>query len=160
MKRLKMLDYARGFAILCMMFFHSFQFYEGDLNELAASQESNPIASIIKFFGRWAGIFVIISGFAFAYVNTHRLTKKGLKPRSMIKETAVFAAILITIETIFSLFFHRTSRGGGVYNYQEGPYHYSIVIGYRDHAAKVWLFCSDRNRVKYIFLKLFIRLNL
>src|SRR6056297_1502278 len=128
-RRLKMLDYARGFAILCMMFFHSFQFYEGDLHQVAQNMSSNPIQSIFKFFGRWAGLFVMISGTAFAYVNSQRLNEGKTKPKTLIKQTIGFGVILILVERITRLFFARTACGGGAYGFDEGPMHYSIVVG-------------------------------
>src|SRR6056297_805900 len=129
MKRLKMLDYSRGFAILSMMFFHSFQFYEGDLNQIASDMSSNPISKVFRFFGRWAGLFVIISGFAFAYVTYSLLFEGIIKPKPMIKQTVSFGSALIIVEKVINFFFHRTNRGGGIYGFNEGPYHYSLILG-------------------------------
>ena len=54
------LDGLRGIAIIFMAFFHNFEFYSGDLNNYAASVANNPIAIVIKFLGRGAGLMKII----------------------------------------------------------------------------------------------------
>ena len=60
-RRIDGLDFLRGLAILFMVFFHNFQFYEGDLNAVADSLTGNPIAQIIEFISRWASLYLVMS---------------------------------------------------------------------------------------------------
>ncbi|MHA1612872.1 MAG: hypothetical protein ACTSVZ_02340 [Promethearchaeota archaeon] len=133
--RIKGLDKLRGFAILCMLFLHGFQFFEGDLNAIAAESASNPIASVIKFMGRWAGIFVIISGFVNGSSIIRGIREGRKTPRSIWKELGVIGIWFVVIEHLIVTLFVRTSRGGGIYGLDEGPYHYSLFTGLLETGA-------------------------
>ena len=128
--RIRGLDKLRGFAILFMLLLHNFQFFEGDLNAIAADSASNPIASFIKFMGRWAGIFVLISGFvnAGSIIRGYREGRKT--PKSVRKELAVMGIWFVVIEHLLISLFARTTRGGGIYGLDEGPFHYSFIVGW------------------------------
>ncbi len=128
--RIKGLDKLRGFAIVCMLFLHGFQFFEGDLNAIAAEAASNPFASIIKFMGRWAGIFVIISGFVNGSSIIRGIREGRKTPRTIWKELGVIGIWFVAIEHLIFTLFVRTSRGGGIYGLDEGPHHYSFFTGW------------------------------
>jgi uncharacterized membrane protein len=128
--RIAGIDKLRGLAIIFMLLMHNFQFFEGDLNTLANASTSNPIASIIKFLGRWAGLFVIISGFVNTISIYHGIKKGKKTPESSLKELFIIGIWFIIIEHVCRLFFSRTTRGGGVYGLDEGPFHYSIITSW------------------------------
>jgi hypothetical protein len=127
--RVKHLDTLRGIAILFMVFFHTFEFYEGDLTAVAASAASNPFAVVIKFLGRWAGLFVLISGFAHSMSLYYNVSSGRSSMKRIFQRTIIHGLWLICIESIFSIFAYRTLRGGGLYNFNEGPFHYSLLSG-------------------------------
>lgn len=119
-------DALRGLAILFMAFFHNFQFYTGNLTSYANSVGNSPIALVIEFLGRWAGLFYLISGFTHGYSSYKQFEKNQISPKKYIKSSIISALWLIFLGRFFAFFFDRTSVGGGIYGFNQGPLHYSI----------------------------------
>jgi hypothetical protein len=132
-KRLKMLDVLRGFAILCMAFFHAYNVFEPPPELITPEAETHFMIYIFQFFARWAGLFVCISGFAFIYVSLHKLKlhpeKKGKSIKKLIVNTLFYALILMVLEISVHALFGAGYQGGGIYNANEGPYHRSLILG-------------------------------
>lgn len=129
-RRIEGLDFLRGLAILFMVFFHNFQFYEGELNSVADSLEGNPIAQIVEFISRWASIFAVISCYAHAVQIGARYHYKQEKFAQIFKEAVITGLWLIFLERVLGAFFSRPSRGGGLYDFDEGPTQHSILTSW------------------------------
>ncbi|MHA1777587.1 MAG: hypothetical protein DRO88_03565 [Promethearchaeia archaeon] len=129
-RRIDGLDFLRGLAILFMVFFHNFQFYEGDLNAVADSLTGNPIAQIIEFISRWASLFAIISCYVHAVqiANRYQL-KKGIFCQ-ILKEAVITGLWLIILEHLLGALFSRPNQGGGIYDFDQGPTHHSIITSW------------------------------
>lgn len=128
-KRIYGLDFYRGLAILFMLFFHGFQMYEGSYDNYVSGMESNPIVPVFRFLARWAGLFVFISGYGNAISMYERLATGKKKPKNLFNEALVTGIWLILLEHLTALFIERKHQGGGIYDLDEGPWHYSVLGG-------------------------------
>lgn len=124
--RLIGVDALRGLTIVFMAFFHNFQFFTGNLTSYANAVGDSPIALVIEFLGRWAGLFYIISGFTHGYSSYKQFAIKKFSPKKYIKYSVISGVWLIFLSKFFGFFFSRTSVGGGIYGFNQGPPHYSI----------------------------------
>ena len=129
-KRFTSIDSLRGFAILCMVIFHGFQLLETDLAQVASSLTNNPIAKVIEFMARMAGIFVFISGISNAMSIYGRYSKKQTNGKKVIIESFIIGIWLIILERVVFRLVDRPVRGGGIYDFDKGPTYYSIILGY------------------------------
>ncbi len=129
-KRLKSLDSLRGFAIFCMVLFHGFQLLEIDLMGVASSLTDNPAAKVIEFMARMAGIFVLISGISNSMSIYSRYSKGTTNGKKVIIESFIVGLWLIVLERVVYRFVDRPVTGGGIYDFDQGPTYYSIILGY------------------------------
>ena len=129
-KRLKSLDSLRGFAIFCMVLFHGFQLLEIDLMGVASSLTDNPVAKVIEFMARMAGIFVLISGISNSMSIFSRYSKGTNNGKKIIIESFIVGFWLIVLERVVYRFVDRPITGGGIYDFDQGPTYYSLILGY------------------------------
>jgi len=129
-ERLKSLDSLRGFAIFCMVLFHGFQLLEIDLMGVASSLTDNPAAKVIEFMARMAGIFVLISGISNSMSIYSRYSKGTTNGKKVIIESFITGLWLIVLERVVYRFVDRPVTGGGIYDFDQGPTYYSIILGY------------------------------
>jgi len=129
-ERLKSLDSLRGFAIFCMVLFHGFQLLEIDLMGVASSLTDNPAAKVIEFMARMAGIFVLISGISNSMSIYSRYSKGTTNGKKVIIESFIVGLWLIVLERVVYRFVDRPVTGGGIYDFDQGPTYYSIILGY------------------------------
>jgi hypothetical protein len=126
--RYEFLDFVRGIAIIVMIFFHSFTYFEGDLNQFADAAADNPIAIGIKFFGRFAGIFALVSGASNSIMFMRRYSA-GYAPRKILFGMIIYGSCIALFGIIAVIFFERAQTGGGIYDFEEGPTYYAILTG-------------------------------
>jgi len=128
--RLIGVDIFRGALIWMLLFLHNLSSYRGDLDSLGGNMSNPIVSSIGKFLGLWGSFFFIITGFA----NTISLYRKYENPevnsRKIIFKNLIKVLILIGFDRISGILIGRESRGGGIYNFNEGPIYYSIFLGW------------------------------
>jgi uncharacterized membrane protein len=127
-QRYEFLDFVRGIAIILMLFFHSFTYFEGDLNSFADAAADNPIATGIKFFGRFTGAFALISGVSNSIMFKRRVSA-GYSPKKILIGIIIYGSCIFLFDLVAKIFFNRAQTGGGPFNFEEGPTYYSIVTG-------------------------------
>nr|WP_280178720.1 heparan-alpha-glucosaminide N-acetyltransferase domain-containing protein [Candidatus Prometheoarchaeum syntrophicum]QEE15571.1 hypothetical protein DSAG12_01397 [Candidatus Prometheoarchaeum syntrophicum] len=129
-RRLKSLDSLRGFAIFCMVLFHGFQLLEMDLLGVASALTENPVAKVIEFMARMAGIFVFISGISNSMSIYSRYSKGTTNGKKTIMESFIVGLWFIILERVVYRFLDRPVTGGGIYDFDTGPTYYSYILGY------------------------------
>ncbi|MHA2357853.1 MAG: heparan-alpha-glucosaminide N-acetyltransferase domain-containing protein, partial [Candidatus Heimdallarchaeaceae archaeon] len=130
MKRIKVIDFLRGFAILAMLFFHSSYYWDSlPSREQMNQMLSNPIAGLAILLGKAAGIFALISGMSYGVSTYNRISSGKSKPRDIFFSGLVTGLWVITLGKAHVSLFNHTQIGVPEFPYPEGPPDYSLIIG-------------------------------
>jgi hypothetical protein len=130
MKRIYFIDFLRGIAILFMMFFHGFQFYDGNFASVESNLGAPGVAAVFKFLGRWAGLFALISGYVNAMTMHDRIVTGKNKPKETLYGALITGFWFILMNIFCSAFLGGVTEGGGQYGFDAGIRDYSFIVGY------------------------------
>ena len=130
MKRIQVVDWLRGLAILIMLFFHS-SYYWGNIPSKNQMNQilSNPVAGLTLLIAKAAGIFAIITGMSNALSMYNRASAGKSKPLHIIVGSFITGLWVILIGKIQVGIFNHTMIGDLVNPYPEGPPQYTLIIG-------------------------------
>ncbi len=130
MKRIQVVDWLRGAAILIMLFFHGSYYWENlpsrnQMNQIL----SNPIAGLTLLIAKAAGIFAVISGMSNALSMYNRASSGRNKPIHIILGSFFTGLWVILLGKIQVGIFNHTMIGDLQNPYPEGPLQYTLIIG-------------------------------
>jgi len=130
MKRVEIIDSLRGIAILVMLLFHGSYYWESELSIRDFNNIlQNPSATIAMIFGKFAGIFALISGMVYGYIALYKREIKNKSTDSIIKSIIYSGLWIMVISKIHVIFFNHSHVGDPIHPYPTGPEYHTLITG-------------------------------